>query len=559
MKKTTTGIILSAIATLHLQAVDVPNISDALKEVTPPKIKKKKEVLPVLQQESEEYKKSFKDGKKVFIKSFSISGNTQISTKKLQTILKPYEAKNLSFKEIQEIVALITKAYRDEGYFVARAYIPAQDLQAQDGVLKIAIIEGGYGEFKLENSSLVKNSILQAKLDTAKNKEAIAIKDLQRALLLINDTPGVKVSSTKIAAGKEVGTSDFIIGTQSTEPYNGYVIGDNYGSDYTGKHRVMAGVDINSPFKIGDKISLSALSSENMGLLNGRVGYGFPIYDNGLRGEISYSKTTYELGDKYENLDALGHADSFVALFTYPIIRSNSENLNTYLRTSFNKMNDEIRAISSNVKKNTVVSKLGVDYSKNHLIFGKYSQTKIDTSLSLGRLNFNNSADEADDKKGANTNGNFSKINIELENNTLLNEKINWKNKLQLQYALGNKNLDGSEDLSLGGINGVKVYPSGEESAENGYIYTTETTYTFPSYVGINSKIGLFYDIGKVKMSKDITNEKSRTLQDIGLSYYATYKDFFLNTHFAHKIGDARVTSENDYNSKFMFQLGYIF
>lgn len=555
MKKT--SILLATAVSLY--AAQTPNIGNILNEVNPPQIEKKKEVLPALQQESEEYKKSFKDGKKVLIKSYTISGNTQIGTKKLQTILKPYESKDLNFQEIQEIVALISKTYRDEGYFIARAYIPTQDLQAQDGVLKIAIIEGEYGEFKLENSSLVKDSILQAKLDTAKSNQVIATKDLQRSLLLINDTPGVKVSSTKIAAGKEIGTSDFIIGTQTTQPYNGYVIGDNYGSDYTGKHRVMAGVDINSPFKIGDKISLSALSSQNAGLLNGRVAYAFPLHENGLRAELSYSKTTYELGDTYENLDAVGSADSFVALLSYPIIRSNDENLNTYLRTSYNKMNDEIKSIYSELEKNTLLSKIGVDYLKNHLLFNKYSQTKIDTSLTFGRLNFNNSADKADDEAGANTNGNFSKINIELENNTMLNSKINWKNKLQLQYALGDKNLDGSEDLSLGGINGVKVYPSGEESAENGYIYTTEATYTLPVYAGISSKIGLFYDIGKVKMSKNTTNEKSRTLQDIGLSYYASYKDFFLNTHLAHKVGAARVTSKDDYDSRFMFQFGYIF
>jgi len=555
MKKT--SILLAT--TLSLYASPIPNISDFLNEVKPPKIEKKKEVLPPLQQESEQYKKSFEDGKKVFIKSFSMSGNTQINTEKIQTILKPYEEKELSFKEIQEIVTCITKTYRDEGYFIARAYIPTQDLQAQDGVLKIAIIEGKYGEFKLENSSLVKDSILQDTLDVTKNKEVIAIKDLQRALLLINDTPGVKVSSTKIAAGREIGSSDFIIGTQTTEPYNVYVIGDNYGSDYTGKHRAVVGIDINSPLKIGDKVSLSALSSENMGLLNGIVGYSFPIHSSGLRGEIRYAKTTYELGDKYAILDAVGNADSFVALFTYPIIRSNDENLNTYLRTSYNKMNDEIQSISSAVTKNTLVSKVGLDYLKYQLINDNLSQTKIDTSLSLGRLQFNNLVTKSDDEAGANTNGNFSKINIELENNTMLTDTINWKNRLQLQYALGDKNLDGSEDMSLGGANGVKLYPDGEESAENGYIYNTEVNYSLPFYKGINSKIGLFYDIGKVKMSKNITDEKSRTLQDVGVSYYASYKDFFLNTHLAYKVGSARVTSADDYNSRFMFQTGFIF
>ncbi|RWS46322.1 hemin-binding protein, partial [Arcobacter venerupis] len=87
--------------------------------------------------------------------------------------------------------------------------------------------------------------------------------------LIINDTPGVTISSTQIKPGKEVGTSDFIIGTSSSKKYDGYVITDNYGSKYTGKHRVMAGININSPFKIGDKISLTALSSQNSDILNG--------------------------------------------------------------------------------------------------------------------------------------------------------------------------------------------------------------------------------------------------------------------------------------------------
>jgi hypothetical protein len=32
-----------------------------------------------------------------------------------------------------------------------------------------------------------------------------------------------------------------------------------------------------------------------------------------------------------------------------------------------------------------------------------------------------------------------------------------------------------------------------------------------------------------------------------------------INTHLAYKIGNSDVKSEEDYDSKFMFQLGYIF
>lgn len=559
MKKITTGLIISAITALHVQAVDVPNIGNALKEVKPPKIEKKKRVLPPLEQESKEYKKMFQDGKKIEVKKINIIDAKYISQTELEALVKPYENKMLSFKEIQEVVDLITQAYRQKGYFVARAYLPVQDIKKQNGVLTIAILEGEYGEFNLENNSLVKNDILQNTLDEVKKDKIISSASLQRALLLINDTPGVFVESTKIKPGALVGTSDFIIGTNTTERYNGYAIADNYGSQYTGKHRIMAGFDINSPFNIGDKISLSALSSEEMGLLNGRIAYNFPIYKNGLRGEVSYSKTSYELGSTYDELDAVGYADSIVAKVYYPYIRTNNENLTAYLQTSYNKMTDEIQSTSTRIKKNTVVAQLGLDYSKNSLIKDLYNQTKINTYFTLGRLSFQDSLDQENDEVGANTSGRFTKINIDIENTTVLNEKMNWKNALQLQYALADKNLDGSQDMSLGGIYGVKFYQDGEESAENGYIYNTELTYTLPSYQKLNSRVSIFYDIGRVYMSEDTTNEKSRTLQDVGVGYYGSYDDFFLNAHLAYKIGGAKVTSQEDYSSRFMFQAGYIF
>jgi hemolysin activation/secretion protein len=552
-------ITLSLIASANLYGAQTPNIGTVLKEVKPPKVEKKKEVLPPLQKEDKEYKKVLKGGKKVFIRKIIITGAEHLSNKELKNIVKPYEEKKLSFNDMQKIANLISKAYRDEGYFVARAYIPMQNLQEQNRVLKIAVIEGEYGEFKLENSSFVKDSILQANLDEIKKSKVVSTKSLERGLLIINDTPGVSIKSTKITAGKEVGRSDFIIGTKVDDRINGYVIADNYGSQYTGKHRVMVGVDVNSPFKIGDKLSISGLSSQDAGLINGRFAYGFLIHPNGLRGEVSYSKTTYELGSTYKDLDALGYADSYVAKISYPYIRSNNENLEAYLTTSYNKMSDEIQATSTKIKKNTLTAKVGLEYLKYTVIYDKYTQIKITPSLTIGRLSFENDIDKQNDENGANTNGNFSKVNLDLESNIIFNKKLRWKNTVQLQYALGDKNLDGSEDMSIGGVGGVKFYPDAEESAENGYIFNTELIYSLPGYKEFNSQVGVFYDIGHVYMSKNTTNEDSRVLQDVGISYYATYKSFFMNAYLAYRVNNVHVTSEDDYCSRFMFQGGWMF
>ncbi|MGB5793267.1 ShlB/FhaC/HecB family hemolysin secretion/activation protein, partial [Poseidonibacter sp.] len=135
---------------------------------------------------------------------------------------------------------------------------------------------------------------------------------------------------------------------------------------------------------------------------------------------------------------------------------------------------------------------------------------------------------------------------------------LKWENSLQMQYALGNKNLDGSQDLSIGGINGVKYYPDGEESAENGYILSTELLYALPNFKDLNSSVSVFYDVGRTFMSRNITNEKSKTLQSIGIGYYGSYKDMFVNTHLAHNIAHD-VTAENNYSNRFLVQAGWVF
>ena len=59
-------------------------------------------------------------------------------------------------------------------------------------------------------------------------------------------------------------------------------------------------------------------------------------------------------------------------------------------------------------------------------------------------------------------------------------------------------------------------------------------------------------------MSQDITNKKTKTLQDFGIGYYASYKDMFINTHLSYNIAHD-VKSQEDYSSRFMIQAGLIF
>ena len=496
--------------------------------------------------------KSSDSSKTVFIKDFTFAGNSAISNEELKQNLKAYVGKELSFNQIQEVLALVTKVYRDKGYFVARAYLGKQDLVKNDNLLFISIIEGKYGKIKLNNNSLVNDNSLQAILDNAKSNGIINVKDIERALLLINDRNGVEVSNSVVEAGKEVGSSNLNIDTTSTKRVDGYIVADNYGSRYTGYNRVQGLININSPFNIGDKISISGLVSNGADLKNGKIAYELPLNSYGLKSDFAYTRTNYNLVEEYKSLDAKGNSSIYEAGLSYPLIRSTNENL--YLKGKYyhKDMNDFMSGDKYEDKSiNSFVTTL--EYDKNYSIGTLPARVFANLNLTTGHLSSKNSNPN---------NGNYNKVDTYISNDIYFNEIFSLNTNLTAQKVLGNKNLDGSEDLTLGGPNAVKLYPYSEQSAENGYIASFELFSKLPNIASYNHKIGLFYDMGNVYQERNLdTTFQRKTLQDIGLGYYSSFDDFFLRAQIAWGLNSKPISSEytNHKNSKFLVQAGWVF
>lgn len=538
-----------------------PSSSDILRQVEPPKDLPKKTAPLVEVGGKDKYAPVMQDdksGKTIFVKAFKITGAINIQESKLQKLLSSYTNRDLTFKELTEAASIITKIYRESGYFVARAYIPVQSMQ--DGILEIVVIEGNYGKFKLNNTSRVKDSTVQGMLDDVKDKHIVSVNTIERVMLIINDTPGVRITSFDVMPGEQIGTSDFVVRTEATPFCDGYILSDNYGSRYTGKYRVMAGANLNSVAGIGDKLSLSGLLSNGTDLRNGRIAYSVPVMQNGLRAEVGYSTTSYYLSKEYESLNAKGKSKTVDLTLSYPIIITRAETLKVMATLASKDLADYQDEVITSDKEITSLS-IGLSHTKDQTIFGLNSQINSGLTLTSGKLVFVDNASNVADEAGANTQGKYNKINGYIGASSILNQDMSLKTTLRFQKTLGHKNLDGSEDFFIGGSNGVKVYPDGEIGAENGMMLNVELLKNLPAYQNISHKVGLFYDIAKVSMeddSKDVTFE-SRTLQDVGLVYNASYKQFFAKAQAARVVGGERVVSEPEYKTRMLFQLGLIF
>ncbi len=114
----------------------------------------------------------------------------------LLPLLQDFVGKELSLADLWRAADIITRYCRERGYFVTRAYIPAQDIN--DGIVEITVLEGKVERInvKLGDSVLLKDGIIEGTQRSAFSVDGLISKaELERDLLLLNDLPGVSARS----------------------------------------------------------------------------------------------------------------------------------------------------------------------------------------------------------------------------------------------------------------------------------------------------------------------------------------------------------------------------
>jgi hemolysin activation/secretion protein len=449
------------------------------------------------------------------------------------------------------MAAKIADHYRRNGYFVAQAYLPAQDIK--DRTVTIAVIEGRYGNVTLRNQTKLSNSLADGLLDGLNRGDPVAIVPLENRLLLLSDIPGVNVKST-LSPGEAVGTSDLLVDVTQGQRVSGSVEADNAGDHYTGENRVGATVNINNLLGRGDVASLRVMTSGS-GLTYGRASYQMQ-FGKATAG-VAYTALNYHLGEQFEPLHAHGTAEIASLYGSYPLIRSRNTNL--YVLGGFDDktFQDKVDLTSSVTDKKAQVWWLGLH--GNHLDnFGGGGASSYSLTQSFGDLDIQTPAALAVDQATARTNGNYQKLGYHAARLQRVTEKVSLYGAINGQFA--SKNLDISEKMSLGGMYGVRAYPVGEAYADEGYIATLEARLLLPKFSermpGQMHLVG-FVDTGSVHINNNpwTTGDNSRTLSGAGVGLtWADYNNFVVNMYWAQKLGNEVATYAPDKNGRFWIQ-----
>lgn len=493
------------VALLHFspaaQAQVPPDAGQTLQQLQPP-IAAPRESQPLKIQAPLDSAPIAPGGAAVILNTVKLSGNSVFSEETLRAALGDVTGKTFDLAGLRGLAQRITDVYQAGGYPFARAILPPQDLA--NGDLRIEVIEGRYGVVQAQGDDSVLAQQATAFLDGLLPGSVIASAPLERAALLLDDLPGIQTSAT-MRPGTQAGTGDLIVEVARDQRVRGDIGLDNAGSRYTGKNRVRANVDINSPFLLGDQLTVRALLSEEK-LWLGSLGYSLPLGTSGLRGNVGYSHTSYELAKEFASLHANGTAKVASAGLSYPILRSQKANLTliaTYQSKDLHDNRDSTRTYESKSSQSMPLA-LQFDYRDafDGITYGSASWTP-------GKLKLDAGLTAVDDYK---SNGRFHKVNLDVVRLQSLPAGFNLMAHLSWQQA--NKNLDSSEKLSLGGASGVRAYPSGEATGDEGGLAQLELRYDAGAYTPY-----AFMDAGRITVNAKpvVAGDNRRSLSGGGL------------------------------------------
>ena len=518
--KSTLTLILLITFSSFVSANDVPTVDDVNKQV-PQLPDKKKETTEKLNELNKEVL-SLDESKilKVLVKDFKLEGNKRYNDETLKNLFKESINKELDYNALLGVTTLISNYYRSNG-FLATSYLPPQDIK--NGIVQIKITEAELGKiiFDVDNAhelNLSEEKIRKKILYKVKDDGGLNISQLDKNIRNFNKTPGINAIA-QLEEGELFGETDIVITANNTETITGSSLIDNSGSRASGTAKLTNTINVDGLFNIGDRFTFTNVATGNT-FQSGKqieesnyyaVASTFPIGYNGMQANMRISKMEYKLSAPYDSTIPSGYSTEYNFTLTRPLIEKLTKNLNATLAISRNDYVNDLGTGNNSNKDMTKASlNLGFDSSDtklgggvNYGLFG----------VTLGKLDVtDNATNFTTDQGTADNNGRNLKATFNFNRLQNVTDKTNMLLKFNSQFAADN--LDGGEQFTLGGLNGVRAYSSSEAAGDAGFttgIEVRRDLYNFPTTI--------FYDYGKIRLHKNRWTGWNSTNTDLKNTY----------------------------------------
>jgi len=216
------------------------------------------------------------------IKSVKVTGNTLFGQDEVDAIFKAAIGPAVTLASLREAAERLEARFREKGYFLTRVFVPPQ--QVKDGIFEVQVIEGYLSAVYVDGAP---NDSLRQRIEAITgpllNKRPIDLATIERALLLINDLPGV-IGTSLLRQGAELGASEIVV-TVAQLPDSHLVTFNNTGSRTVGPITLGVNSTLFNPFGRSGSLNLGVTAGgdlENIDELQAlNLRYSVPVGTNG--------------------------------------------------------------------------------------------------------------------------------------------------------------------------------------------------------------------------------------------------------------------------------------
>lgn len=439
------------------------------------------------------------------VKSFVLEGVGILPVGTVQEVLKSWLGRPVSFDDLQKACDAIVELYRKSGYTV-QAILPPQKIA--NGVVKILVTEAKLSSVFVDtpNGETRFNKETAAEYITYANPvgQPLNTKAIERALIILNETPGVMVSS-QLEPGQKDGETALRLQLTQPQWYQGKVEANNYGSRSTGANQGVIALSAINPTGIGDSASINGIYSEGSQYVQGA--YSLPGSKDGLRLGVAGTFLNYKNVSSYATSAGGGYGDAWTTGLSaaYPLIREQGTNVNVTanydVKAYTNKNMLTLQTISAYTINNASLGLSGNHYDS----FGGGGVSAGSVAVVLGNLNISSTSTQG---YGQYTPQSFTKFTFAGNRTQQLSEDGTTTAYVSISGQLASVNLNSAEQIYMGGPYAIRAYPVAQGGGSQGGIGTFELRQQLPERVIVSA----FFDAGVVQQYKNpYTNWQGQT------------------------------------------------
>jgi hemolysin activation/secretion protein len=390
-----------------------------------------------------------------------LQGASAIPREQLATTYQSYLGKQVSQADLAAIAAAITTLYRAAGLHLSRAIVPPQDITG--GQVRIQVIEGAITEVSLKGDGAEQFGV-RPMLDPVLAEHPSRLATLERQLLLINGSPGVRITDSSLEEiGGPTGCFRLVLELKTWHVFTAFGL-DNLGSSAVGPWQSYATGAFNSYLLPGDTltVNLSTTANDPRQLGFGRLSYDVPVGSDGARIGASTLYSEVRPGDDRRLLNDNTVTDAFELHGS--IVPLQSQRSSLVLTAA---------AAISNVRENDALGEVYDDHIRTVTLtsdyrlqdgFGGDNFATLSWRQGLDIFGASHFGDSLVSRDGASAD--FSVLNFWFTRYQALSEA--WSMKLSMSSQTASGPLFTSQQFYLGGAAFGRGYGNAEISGDNG-------------------------------------------------------------------------------------------